>query len=47
MQSVREYLGGELLHLGITMRYKGYSQTIFAVEMALADPESLTLVSKS
>ena len=46
MQSVREYLGGELLHLGITMRYKGYSQTIFAVEMALADPESLTLVSK-
>lgn len=46
MQSAREYVGRELLHLGITMRYKGYSQTIFAVEMALADPESLTLVSK-
>lgn len=46
MQSAREYVGRELLHLGITMRYKGYSQTIFAVEIALADPESLTLVSK-
>ncbi len=46
MQSVREYVGRELLHLGISMRYKGYGQTIFAVEMALADPESLTLVSK-
>lgn len=46
MQSVREYVGRQLLHLGITMRYKGYSQTVFAVEIALAAPESLTLVSK-
>jgi len=46
MQSVREYVGKELLHLGITMRYKGYRQTIFAVEIALADPERLILVSK-
>jgi len=46
MQSVREYVGTELRLLGITMRYKGYSQTICAVEIAVADPESLTLVSK-
>ena len=46
MQRVREYVGRELLHLGISMRYKGFSQTICAVEIALADPESLTLVSK-
>ena len=46
MQSVREYVGRQLLQLGITMRYKGYSQTVFAVEIALAAPESLTLVSK-
>jgi len=46
MQSVREYVGSQLLHLGITMRYKGYSQTVCAVEIAMADPESLMLVSK-
>lgn len=46
MQSVKEYVGRELLQLGITMRYRGYSQTICAVEIALEDPESLTLVSK-
>ncbi len=46
MQSVREYVGKELLYLGVTMRYKGYGQTICAVEIAIEDPECLTLVSK-
>lgn len=44
--SVNEYVGRVLLYLGITMRYKGYGQTICAVEIAVEDPESLTLVSK-
>lgn len=46
MQKMKDYVGRELVYLGVTMRYKGYGQTICAVEIALGDPESLTLVSK-
>ena len=46
MQSVKEYVGKKLSFLGVTMRYKGYGQTIRAVEFAVEEPECLMLISK-
>lgn len=36
----------ELMRLGVTNRYRGYEQTVCAVEIAAGNPESLTLISK-
>lgn len=36
----------KISRLGITVRYNGFEQTVCAVSIALAEPDSLTLVSK-
>lgn len=36
----------EISRLGATARYKGFEQAVYAVSIALTEPESLTLVSK-
>lgn len=44
--TTRECIQNELQRLGITKRYRGYTQVLFAIEMALENEECLQNVTE-